>query len=118
MSDKVIGVAMQPHVYILVCMQSTLPHLLNPLYCNRKQILYKLLVANSFVFEDAGFAECYSFALNFLFRGKHYHPELVFLEGTLENILSSCKQICQYSCVFHFDSECKLPKVYFKNNFI
>lgn len=96
MSDKVIGVPMQPHVYILVCMQSTLLHLLNPLYCNRKQILYKLLVANSLGFENAGFAECYSSALNFLFGRKHSHPELVLSEGILGNILSSCKQICQY----------------------
>lgn len=58
MSDKVIGVPMQPHVYVLVCMQSTLLHLLILLYCNRKQILYKLLIANLVGFENAGFAEC------------------------------------------------------------
>lgn len=87
---------MQPHVYILVSMQSTLLHLLNPLYCNRKQILYKLGVANSLAFENAEFAECYFFALNFLSSGKRYHPELVLLEGILGNILSSCKQIWQY----------------------
>lgn len=96
MSDKVIGVPMQPHVYILVCMQSTLLHLLNPLYCNRKQSLHKLLVANSLGFENAAFAKCYSFALNFLFSGKHYYLELVLLEGILGSTLSSCKQICQY----------------------
>lgn len=85
---------MQPHVYILVCMQSTLLHLLNPLYCNRKQILYKL--RNSLGFENAGFAECYAFALNFLFSRKHYYPELVLLEGILGPILFSCKQIGRY----------------------
>lgn len=50
MSDKLIGVLMQPHVYILVCLQSTLLHLQNPLHCNKNQILLKLLVANSLVF--------------------------------------------------------------------
>lgn len=93
MSDKVIGVLMQPRVYILVCMQSTLLHLLNPLYCNRKQILYKLLVASSLVFENAGFSKCYSLAPNFLFSGKHYHPELVLFECMLGNILLPCRQI-------------------------
>lgn len=50
MSDKLIGVPMQAHVYILVCLQSTLFHLRNPLHCNKNQILLKLLVANSLVF--------------------------------------------------------------------
>lgn len=59
---------MQPHVYILVCLQSTLLHLLNSLYWNRKQILYKLLVADSLVFENAGFAKCCCFALNSFFQ--------------------------------------------------
>lgn len=78
MSDKVIRVLMQPHVYILVCLQSTLLYLLNSLYCNRKQILYKLLVANSLAFENAGFAKCCSFALNFLFAGSIIIQDLCF----------------------------------------
>lgn len=95
MSGKVRGVLLWPCVYVWVHMQSALLHLPNPLCCNRKQILDKLLVTRSLVFENAGFSNCCSCALHFCCSGKHYHAGSELLEGMLGSILLSCKQICQ-----------------------
>lgn len=52
------------HVYTLVCMQSALLRLPNPLYYPRKQVLYKLPVTGSLIPKYVGFAECFCTAFS------------------------------------------------------